>query len=80
MSVEWNDADPKERAWAKREMAAQRLEREMIMRNSLPRCVSVVHIDGGGVQIEGHTLQQDWEIELDVDGNVLSAHFDKVRT
>ena len=40
---------------------------------TLPHYVSVVPVVyGADVQLEGHTLEQDWELTLDKDGNVRS--------
>lgn len=40
-------------------------------RSVLPRYVSIVPCAHGGVQIEGHTLTEDWEFEIGADANVI---------
>jgi hypothetical protein len=44
----------------------------------LPSTVSIVRREQGGVQIEGHTLAQDWEIEVDEHGTLLSMSLEAV--
>lgn len=38
----------------------------------LPPFVAIVPRAAGGVQIEGHTHEQDWELEVDEHSNVVS--------
>jgi hypothetical protein len=42
----------------------------------LPEYVAVVATEAGGVQLEGHTIEQDWEVTLDAKGNVQSWSLD----
>ena len=42
----------------------------------LPEYVAVVATEAGGVQLEGHTHEQDWEVTLDAKGNVQSWSLD----
>lgn len=40
----------------------------------LPRNVSIVRREDGGVQIEGHTRASDWEVEIDEDGELVAVY------